>query len=421
MTMHAAQVPSVSRRTMMVRLALLSALYVGDVVDVATLGYAAPAIKEQWALTVSQIGLLTSLSFVGMLIGGFVGGWCSDALGRKRIIVLAMFVAAGSSLVCAVAPNLVVLGGARLTTGLALQAVTGVLIVYAAEMFPTQSRGKYLAIVAGVGLIGVPLTAWMARLIVPSSPSAWRLLFVLGAIGIVPAVIAIFVLPESTLWRRFRESDQAPRVPALEGLRQVLRGENLRHVTVASTVMLFGILGFYGFHAWVPTLLVEKGYTMPEALNVTGIYSFAPLLGALVALPVIERWERGRLSLAVCVVIAASMVLFGLAQPVWLVITTGFVVAALLQVNTTVVYTYLPEAFPTPVRGTSAGIANSVGRLGGIANGLVIPVIFAAAGFVGVFAGTAVCLVITGGVLAVFGRRTRGRDLDATETPDPTP
>lgn len=412
---------------------LLGILFACDIADTYALAYVAPAIRAEWGLSITQIGALTSYSFLGMFAGAILGGRLADRFGRKPVIIGATAFYAAASVLSALAPNLAVLGALRVLTGMGIQAVTGVLIVFVAEMFPPATRGRYQALMLAIGLLGVPFIAFAARLIVPLDPGAWRWLFVVAAIGALPALVAQFVLPESVRWLAVNGRDAAaiavverleresgPDLPAVtepagapaaqHRVSDLFRGATRRRTVVASATMVFGILGFYGFNSWVPTLLVERGYSTATALTITSIFSVAPVLGALAGTLLTDRWERRTLSLVIGVVVAAGMVVFALTGTYWVVVVAGFAVTFLLQTNTAVVYAYLPEVFPTALRGLGSGFANGLGRLAGF-GAFLVAALFAAVGFGGVFTATALFVLVAALVLGLFGERTRGRRL----------
>jgi putative MFS transporter len=413
---------------------VLGSLFLCDLADLNAMAYAAPAIRADWGVSVSVIGALTSYSFLGMFAGALVGGRLADRFGRKKVLVAATAFYGIASLLCAIAPDVATLAVFRVASGFGVQAVTGALIVYVAEMFPRHSRGRYQAIMLAIGLLGVPLIAASARIIVPLGPSAWRWLFVVGALGLVPGLIAAFVLPESIRWCEVNgqsaraeallaklEDEVAARtgrplpdpvVRAPDPARrpaELLRWVNGRRVLVASVTMMFAILGFYGFNAWVPTLLVEQGMSTAAALTVTTIFSVAPFVGAALALLVTDRWERRRTALWLGVLIAVAMVAFALSRDYWSLVVAGFLATMLLQTNTAIVYAYLPEVFPTDLRGLGAGIANGAGRLAGVAGGFVIAAVYAATDFAGVFVATAIFMLGCGLTLGLLGERTTGK------------
>ena len=420
-----------SHRTWM---ALLGILFICDLMDTNGLAYAAPAIRAEWGLSVAQIGQLTSYSFLGMVAGGIIGGRLSDRLGRRRVLVWATLVYSVASLLCALAPNLAALGVLRVLTGVGIQAVTGVLIVYVAEMFPGVSRGRCQALMLGIGLLGIPLVASAARLIVPLSPGAWRWLFVLGAIGIIPAVLARFLLPESVRWAavngRIDEaratverleaqlSGPLPEIVETTAIHEHKKATDLfargirKRTIVATLTLIFGTLGVFGFTGWVPTLLVERGYSTAEALTITTIFSVGPPLGALFAMLLSDRFQRRTTSLVVTAIVAALMLVFAFTDSYWALVISGFGATMLLQTNNAVVYAYLPEVFPTVLRGLGAGFANGFSRLAGFGNAFLIAAVAAAVGFGGVFTLTAVFILLCGVTVGLFGERTRGRRLE---------
>jgi putative MFS transporter len=55
--------------------------------DINTFAYAAPAIQKEWHLSISEISLIVSATFIGMFVGSTSGGWLSDRLGRKRALI----------------------------------------------------------------------------------------------------------------------------------------------------------------------------------------------------------------------------------------------------------------------------------------------------------------------------------------------
>ncbi|WP_236787866.1 MFS transporter [Amycolatopsis sp. GM8] len=418
-------------------MALLGVLFLCDVADINSLSYALPAIRSEWTLSLGQVGALTSYTFLGMLAGAIAGGRLSDRIGRRPTLVAATLFYSLASVACAVAPNFAVLAVLRVLTGFGLQAVTGVVIVYAAEMFPGRLRGRLQSILLGIGLLGLPVMAGAARAIVPLGPGAWRWVFVIGGFGIIPGLIALFVLPETVRWQEVRgragktaellvgklerecaASTGAPLPDPVERtpepprpLAELRRSPYLGRVVVISLTLAFGNLGYYGFSAWVPTLLVQRGYSTAQALTVTTILAISPFIGALAALPIADRWERKRTSPVLCVLIAAAMIVFAITTSPVVLVVAGFLVTLLLQTNVAVQYAYLAEIFPTSLRGLGAGIANGAGRLAVVLGSLLIAAVSAGFGFTGVFVTTATALLLGGVTLAAYGVSTRNRTL----------
>jgi len=415
---------------------ILSAMYMCDFADIYSLSYAAPAMRETWELSNTELGALWSYTFLGMAFGAVVGGRLSDRFGRRNTMIYSGLLFSLGSIACAVAPNYATFGLLRFVTAAGLQSALGVVLVYVVEMFPRASRGRYLSLVIALGALGMPLIAMAARAIVPLGPESWRWVFAIGAVGLVPVVLAKF-LPESVRWDELRGNRQRAQSLVTEIEREITsrfaielpdpslatRDKSLpvtelfsrkwrRRTLVSSAVMVFVILGFYGFNNWVPTLLVDRGFSVSAALTVSTVISFAPFIGSLAAIPVTDRWQRRWMCLIVCCLIAAGMLVFAFTQNYVVLLGSGFFVSFLLLTNSALLYAYLPEVFPTALRGVGAGVANGAGRVAGIVSGLVIAAIAARFGFGGVFTATAVFMLLAGLILGFFGENTSNRGLD---------
>lgn len=413
-------------------------MFLFELADLNTFAYVAPALREHWGVDVGGIGLVTSAAFVGMFVGALLGGRITDRFGRKRVLIGSSAAYSLFSLASAFAPDLTTLGVFRVLTGVGLEAMTVVGLIYVAEMFPAGRRGRYQSLILAVGLIGIPVMSWFARLVVPIGVDGWRWVFVLGAVGIVAAVAMVWLLPESVRWLEAHgRSDEADRIvdglerearatvgdlpdaqplppsPEPARLRELFTGRLRSRTLLLALVWIFGILGFYGFNAWVPTLLAAKGYDIVESLTYTAVLSIGAVPGALLAWPIIDRWERKYTILVIEAAVAVFVIVYGFVASLPVVLVSGFLVTLLLQMQTAFLYTYTPEVFPTRLRGVGTGFTNGIGRLAGAGGGVLVAAIYEGWGYASVFVYVAVCMLLVGGLIALFGVRTTGVRLEA--------
>ena len=414
----------------------LGLLFAFDLIDMYSFSYAAPAISAEWHLSLSEVGHITSSGFLGMFFGGVFGGRVADLVGRKRTMVGAASCYSLFSLLSAVAGNATMLLILRFLTGFGVQALTGALIVYVAEMYPRAVRGRFQALLLAAGLIGLPATAWFSRWVVPLSAGAWRWIFVLGAAGIVGALFAAIVLPESVRWLSMHgqderalklvahlEDDVAGRITAPLPLPTeepaVRRGRLMELIGGASAWRFAAIclswsliaVGFFGYSAYVPTLLVEHGYSTSQMLNFNSFSSLAAVPGALLVWPIVDRVERKRLLLVCAVVLGVLLVLFGSGGSLGLMVAIGVAVTLLLQSLTSVAYAYLPEIFPTHLRGVGVGTVSGSGRLAVFGAGFITANLVGAVGFRGYYIVLAVAIVLGGLLMVAVGVATTKRPL----------
>jgi EmrB/QacA subfamily drug resistance transporter len=121
-------------------------------------------------------------------------GRIADRVGRKRIFVSGLLLFALASALCAVAPSIEVLVGARI-----LQAAGGALMIPTTlglilPVFPLEQRTLAIGIWSAVGGVAAALGPPIGGLLVQLS---WRWIFVVNVpIGIVTAIVAARVLEE---------------------------------------------------------------------------------------------------------------------------------------------------------------------------------------------------------------------------------
>lgn len=423
-------------RTQKLWCALLGVLFAFDVVDIYSFSYAAPQLSHEWHLSLGDTAMATSVAFLGNFAGAIVGGRLSDRIGRKKTIILAVMIFSTFSLLTIAASSLPLLIVMRFFTGFGIQAMTGVLIVYVAEMFPQCARGRYQSMLLAIGLLGVPLTAWVARLVISLGPGMWRWIFVFGSLGAVAGVVAIYALPESVRWQSsmgyaaqanetvaILESEAeakigkplpTPSEPAnvLSGrLSELRHGTNARNLMVTCVGAILVGVGFFGVNAYIPTLLVQRGASTSQSLMLASLFSLAAVPGALLAWPIVDRIERKHALFGTTIAVGTVMVVFGLANQSILVLVSGFLLSMLLQTQTVFLYSYLPAVFPTHLRGAGAGTATGLGRVAVFGSGFVIAPLFTTVGFGGYFITMAAVIILGGAVFGVFGISTTQRAL----------
>lgn len=415
---------------------VLAALLVVDMADLNTFAYAAPGIRKDWGLSVSGIGTITAASFLGMFVWSVIGGRIADRIGRKRAIIGSTAIFSAFSLLSASSFGTADLAVYRVLTGVGLAALTVIVLTYVSEMFPQSYRGRAQTWIVVISLIGIPIMAWASRSIVPLGPGMWRWIFVLGSVGIPLILIVSRYLPESARWlqengdhaaadeivsrledeARERLGSELPAPipqPVVDTGRvgDLFRGAYKRRTIVLACAMALALSGFYGYNSWVPTLLTEHGFTAQESLTYASVMSLATVPGAMLTVLFIDRIERRTAVFLVYSAVAVLMLVFGFTGNNLVLVASGTLVTMLLQSATPVMYTYLPEIFPTGLRALGAGFCNGVGRLAVFGTSFLVAAILSLLGFTAVFLYLAGAVFLAGLVMQLFGERTLGRTL----------
>ncbi|MCL4318581.1 MAG: MFS transporter [Firmicutes bacterium] len=419
---------------------LLCGLFLFELADLNTFGDAAPALIKYMGLNVGDIANATAAMFLGAFLGAWLGGLLSDIKGRKYALMLALVVYSICSFLNAIAFNVISFEVVRFFTGVGMQALSVIGMTYIGELYPKNVRGRYQALVLALGLLGIPVMAFWSRLMIPLGPNGWRYVFVLGGMGLVLAYAIRAWLPESPRWLeskgRVNEANQvmddiearivrylghplaapeqevavvqATRVPVFE----IFSSSYRRRTIVLTILWVFSLLGFYGFQAWIPTLLFAHGFTIVKSLTFTSIMALGAAPGALLAWPFIDRFQRRWLILITYILTAIFALLYGISTSDVGILLFGLAVSLSSQMAVAFLFTYSPEIFPTRVRSTGSGFANGVGRIGSAVGAIIVGVIFSSLGFVWVFVYIAFVWIVSGLVVGIFGEYTSQRALE---------
>lgn len=415
----------------------LGMVFFFEIGDINTFSYAAPAILKAWHLSISQISVIVSATFFGMFLGATTGGWFSDRVGRKKALISTTLWYSGFSLLNAFVWESKGLFVTRLLTGVGLSAMTVVGITYITEVFPASKRGKYQGLIVMTGLVGIPVTAYVARFCIPLFSWGWRLVFIWGSLGALVAVLASR-MEESPRWfenhgrkaemeqvlARIEErvrADCGELPPPAEQVSVKVQSHSygdlfssgyLKQTVVLVVVWICQTLGFYGFMAWVPTLLVAHGFSLVHSLAWSSAISIGAIPGAFIAALVSDRWERKWLITLAALLVGAFGLPYGMSFSSVPIVIFGFLVAMFLQSFAALLYAYTPEVYPTEIRNSGAGLAYGIGRLANAFGPLLVAFFYNHYGYTSVFVYIAVCWLLVAITIGGFGVRTRGQVLE---------
>jgi MFS transporter, putative metabolite:H+ symporter len=246
--------------------------------------------------TTGLAGFIAAL-FAGMFVGTILFSYVADRFGRRSIFAFSLLWYGTASFVMAFQSTAFGLNLWRFiaTIGLGVELVT--VDAYLSELVPKMARGKAFAFLLAISAIAGPFAYFLAWQLVPIAPfgiDGWRWVVGVSSLAAIVVWIVRLGLPESPRWLAHQDRiEEAERITA--GIERRVAAEYgrplppperpLRHSTRkgslaeifnqeyrSRTVMLmlfnfFQTVGFYGFFAWVPTLLIAKASTSPKASN----------------------------------------------------------------------------------------------------------------------------------------------------------
>ncbi|MGB6162394.1 MAG: multidrug effflux MFS transporter [Pseudonocardiaceae bacterium] len=155
-----------------------------------------PGLARYFGVGQASVQLTLTTFLVGFTLGQLLAGPCSDAMGRRRPLLIGLAVYVMASVGCALAPSVAVLTGLRLVQGLAGSAGLVIAGAVVRDLYSGVALARFfslLMLVNGLALILAPLMGSQLIRVVP-----WQGLFaVLAGYGVLLLVSVGFGLPET--------------------------------------------------------------------------------------------------------------------------------------------------------------------------------------------------------------------------------
>lgn len=391
-------------------LALCTLSIILDGFDTQVIGFVAPAILADWAITKADLAPIFGIGLLGMSVGAATGGYLGDRLGRRTGMIASTLVFGLATCAMATAGSVIELAGLRFIAGLGLGGALPIAAALVAEFAPPNRRGLAVSISIVCIPVGGILGGAIAAPLLPEL--GWRGLFgIAGALPIMVAAVHFVWLPESPSFLAARSvipsavhDPVAPNPPATleangqEGFFRSLSTLKLR----ADTFALWGafassLLGGYLYFNWLPVLLADAGFGLSTSSVGLLVYNIGCVASGIGVGALTTRTGPRAPLCGLGVLGAASALVLMVAmptpqQPALLfpaLVLQGFCLGG-VQV---LLYALAVDVFPAPIRATGIGSAASIGRIGAIVSSALGAAVLAwgASGF---FATIAIALAI---------------------------
>jgi len=366
------------------RVALLCAVVqTFDGYDLNAIGMAAPALRDAWGLPIQAFTIAFVLSSVGILVGALLAGPAGDRLGRKPILMVALFFIGVPSLLSAHAGSLGVLSLWRLLTGIGIGGAMPMSVALTSDYAPERHRAGMIMLMFTGNTVGGFLGGQIVARLLPSF--GWPIIFHIG--GAAPLLLIpllLIWLPESPrfLLARDRVSPSERRILDRLGL---VHGASVAPPAgnpivalfapeyAASTLLLWlmffaNLLSMYLWSYWLPSVLHVSGFTAADAVFGASLTSAGAIASVLLLGPLSSRYGAARVllvSYASGALFIAAISLLELPRAVLLAAifcTGGCTTGSQLAANG-----LTGALYPARMRATGVGWALGIGRLGGIA------------------------------------------------------
>jgi AAHS family 4-hydroxybenzoate transporter-like MFS transporter len=378
-----------------------------DGYDLFLMGQVGPRMVEAWGVSGAVLQNINLAGLAGMAVGSVTLGWLGDRIGRKKsYFTCLIFLFAGSVLCWHAATNgtpetatetLKQMTLWRFVTGLGMGGVTPL----ATALISEWTSKKVRAVVVALVISSVPVGGYLARFAIKHVH--WETMFLIG--GLVPLALFIlfgFLLPESPKYMAQRPHLHQRLAQSLNRLFGEKRFDGTEQFVVQeagkrsahwlatiwnsdyarATVFIWLAFSFNSFVLYVYTnylrvMLQESSVSATIAADALGLFSLGAFFGSIGGAFLI-RWYGSRYvgsALALLGVVATAIIgtlLVGGEMPSESKVKLfSFLAGVSFNGMQAFMYAVGAHSYPTELRGSALGLAQTVSRIGAVLSPMV--------------------------------------------------
>jgi MFS family permease len=317
-----------------------------------------------WKVDAGMAGLAGTVTLLSSAIGGWLGGYLADRIGRVRTLQFTILWFSFFSLVCAAAQNFDQLLLARAVLGLGFGGEWAAGAVLMGEAIRPQYRGRAVGSVQSGWAVGWGLAVLAQAILFSALPAetAWRWMFVIGAL---PALLVFYLRryvtePEIAAATRAKQAQAGDQPPLWE----IFSGPILK-TTILAALMATGMQGgYYAVTFWVPRFLTtERKLSVVTSTGYLSALIIGSFIGYLVGAWLADRIGRRNLFLIFSIGAIAVVLLYTQLpltnEVLWML---GFPLGFFASGYFSGMGAFLTELYPTRLRGSGQGFCYNFGR-----------------------------------------------------------
>lgn len=336
-------------------LMVIGTAWLFDAADVALLSFIMPLLKKEMLLTDGQVGLVSSITTVGMIIGAILFGYLADKFGKKNIIIITLLLFSISNLALALTQNLPQFLLVRFITGIGLGGELPVATTIIADSFSGHRRSKMLILVDSFWAIGWILASLLAFLFMPAY--GWRPTVIITSVMALYTLVIRRHLPEQTNIKNDKLN--------LKVAFGQIWSKDFRRATICLSILWFIIMfTYYGMFLWLPSVLIKRGFSVVHSFKYTLLMSFAQLPGYFLAAYLMGKLSRKKVLAIYLTGTIIGAFMFATAQSEFLVVFSSCILSFFTLGAWGIMIALTPTQYPLEIRGVGIGFTQSIGRIG---------------------------------------------------------
>ncbi|MGG1217434.1 MFS transporter [Priestia endophytica] len=340
--------------------------------DIMFISFAMSMIVADFNIDLATGGFISSITNIGMLIGGIIFGILADRFGRVRIFTYTIILFAIGTALTGLAANIEQVYLFRFIAGLGAGGEYGIGMALVAEAWPKNKQGRASSYVSVGAQFGVILAALLSAIILPTL--GWRALFIVGVLPVIFAFIVRKNLSESPEWMAAMKKEKVVEKPKKVNLLQLFDTPRTAITTITLVVMAtVQIAGYNGLMIWLPSMLQQsQGLSVSSSALWTISTAVGMIVGMLTFGQFMDRFGAKRAFGVFLLASASAVFLYSYAEGGAGVLIGGAIVGFFSNGMFAGYGALISSYYPVHIRSTATNTIFNFGRaIGGLSPILV--------------------------------------------------
>src|SRR5699024_3742950 len=235
-----------------------------------------PGIAQDLETSATLVQSSLTACLLGLAIGQLIDGPISDAQGRRNPLLIATSLFALASILCAFAPNIVILIVARFLQGLTASAGVVLSRAVVRDVFSGRELTKFFSLLMVINAVAPMVAPMVGGFILSFESANWQsIFFFLGFVGLLMVVIVAKRLKETL--------PPEKRIPSSLGASLTTMGDLLKDHTFIGYALVVGFIhgGSFAYVSGTPFVYQEIYGVSPQTFSVLfGINGLAIITGS---------------------------------------------------------------------------------------------------------------------------------------------
>ncbi|KPN97079.1 MFS transporter [Lysinibacillus sp. ZYM-1] len=328
--------------------------------DIMFISFAMTMIIAEFNIDLATGGLISSITNIGMLLGGIIFGVLADKYGRVKVFTYTIILFAIGTALTGVATSIEQVYVYRFIAGLGAGGEYGIGMALVAEAWPKNKQGRASSYVSVGAQYGVILAALLSAVILPTL--GWRALFFVGVLPVIFAFIVRKNLNESPEWLASQNNQSNKQKKGK--LAQLFASPRVTMTTLSLILMAtVQIAGYNGLMIWLPSMLQKsQGLSVSSSALWTISTAVGMIIGMLTFGRFMDRFGAKRAFGIFLLASACAVFLYSFATGAVAILMGGAIVGFFSNGMFAGYGALISSFYPVQIRSTATNTIFNFGR-----------------------------------------------------------